>query len=75
MSLEANLGWGWGLLVDPILFFVPLSRRSPDMTEILLTGTSSLTQSINLRYTCTRKFDILLCTVSLKKLEDSKYRE
>ena len=32
-----------GLLVYPIfLFALPLSGRSPDMTEILLTGTLSL---------------------------------
>ena len=32
-SLEANLSLGQGLLVYPILlFFVPPSRRSPDMT-------------------------------------------
>ena len=42
-SLEANLGWGKGLLVYPILLFsLPLSGRSSGMTEILLTGTLSL---------------------------------
>ena len=43
-SLEANLGGGraWGLLVYPILFSLPLSGRSPSMTETLLTGTLSL---------------------------------
>ena len=31
-SLEANLGWGRGVLVFPILlFFLPLSGRSPNM--------------------------------------------
>ena len=45
-SLEAN--WG-GLLVYPILFFsLPLSGRSPDMTEILWTGTFKYFNSINL---------------------------
>ena len=50
-SFKANLGWGWGLLVYPILLFsLPLSGRSPDMTEILLTGTlSKLTQLINIQ--------------------------
>ena len=39
-SLEANLDLG--LLVYHIhLFSLPLSGRSPDVTEILLTGTSS----------------------------------
>ena len=39
-SFEANLGLG--LLVYHILLFsLPLSGRSPDMTEILLTGTLS----------------------------------
>ena len=42
-SLEANLGGGWGLLVYPILlFYLPLSGRSPNMTEILFTGSLSL---------------------------------
>ena len=37
--LEANLSMGQGLLVYPILlFFLPPSRRSPDMTGVLLTG-------------------------------------
>ena len=39
-SLDANFGGGLGLLVYPILIFSRhLSGRSPDMTEILLTGT------------------------------------
>ena len=50
-SLEANLGVGPGLLVYPnFLFSLPLSGRSPDVTEIMLTGTFSLNsikQSIN----------------------------
>ena len=38
-SLAANLSLGQGLLVYPILlFFLPPSRRSPDMTEIFLSG-------------------------------------
>ena len=36
-SLEVNLGGGWGLLVYLIL--LSLSWRSPDMTEVSLTGT------------------------------------
>ena len=41
-SLEANLDGIWGLL-DPILLFpLPLSGRSLDMTEILLTWALSL---------------------------------
>ena len=42
--------WGsWCFLVNPILpFFLPLSVRSPDMTEILLNWTSSV-NSINQR--------------------------
>ena len=46
-ALEANLGLGQGLLVYPILIFLPLSWRSPGMTEILLIGTLNLNQSIN----------------------------
>ena len=39
-SLKANLVGSWGLLVYSILlFYLPLSGRSLDMTEILLTGT------------------------------------
>ena len=39
--------WKSGLLVYPILLFsLPLFGRSPDMTEILLTETLSLNQSI-----------------------------
>ena len=50
-SLKAIFGWGWGLLVYPILLFsLPLSGRCPDMTEILLTWTLSLNQSINAEY-------------------------
>ena len=46
-SLETNLGEGWGLLVYPNLpFCLPLSGRSPDITEMLLTGSLSL-NSIN----------------------------
>ena len=46
-SLEAIFYVGWALLVYPILVFsLPLSGRSLDMTEILLTGTLSLS-SIN----------------------------
>ena len=42
-SLEANFVGGLGLLFKPILdFSLPLSGRSPYMTEILLTGTLSL---------------------------------
>ena len=42
-SLTANVGLNQGLLVYPIpLFFLPLSRRSPDMTRILLTGMLNL---------------------------------
>ena len=42
-SLEANFGGGLGLLFYPIFpDFLPLSRRSSDMTEILLTGPLSL---------------------------------
>ena len=37
-SLEVFLGGGWGLLVYPILiFYLPLSGRSPGMTELFLT--------------------------------------
>ena len=42
-SRAANLSLGQGLLVYPILrFFLSPSRRSPDMTGILLTGTLNL---------------------------------
>ena len=42
-SLAANLNLGQGLLVYHILcFFLPLFRRSPDMTVILLTGMLNL---------------------------------
>ena len=42
-SFETNLGGDSVLLVYPIpLSSLPLSGRSPDMTEILLTGTLSL---------------------------------
>ena len=44
-SLEVNLGGGWGQTFSlPFLFSQPLSGRSPDMTEILLTGTLPLIQ-------------------------------
>ena len=38
-SLDANLSGGWGLLVYLILFTLSLPERSPNMTDILLTGT------------------------------------
>ena len=42
-SLGANLRLGQGLIVYPILlFFLPFSRRSPDMTGIVLTGMLNL---------------------------------
>ena len=46
--LEANLGGGWSILVNPILLFSLLfSERSAHMIEIaiyrVLTGTSTLT--------------------------------
>ena len=49
-SHEANLGLNGGHLVYHILwFFLPLSVRSPDMTEILLIGMliNSINQPIN----------------------------
>ena len=47
MMRGGKFGGGWGLLVYPILlFYLPLSGSSPDMTVILLTGTLSL-NSIN----------------------------
>ena len=46
-SIVANLGGSWGILVYPtLLFSLPLSGRSLNMTEILLIGTLSL-NSIN----------------------------
>ena len=41
---EANFGWEWGLLLNPLLLSLPPSGRSPesDITEILLTGTLNL---------------------------------
>ena len=45
VSHEANSGVSWSLLFYPILLF-SLPWRSPDMTEILLTGILSL-NSIN----------------------------
>ena len=42
-SFVANLILGLGLKVYPsLLFFLPPSRRSPKMTEILLTGLLNL---------------------------------
>ena len=42
-SFETNLDGGWGLLVYPILLCsLPRSEKSPDMTEILLTGTQPI---------------------------------
>ena len=42
-SLEANFGGGWGLFVYHILLFSrPLTGRSRDISEILLTGTLDL---------------------------------
>ena len=46
-SLAAKICLGQSILVGPILlFFLPASRRGPDMTGILLTGMLSL-NSIN----------------------------
>ena len=46
-SLETNLGWNYGLFSPShSTYFLPLSGRSPNMTEILLTGTLSL-NSVN----------------------------
>ena len=43
IKFAANLSLGQGLLVYLILlFFLPPSRRSPDMTGILLTGMLNL---------------------------------
>ena len=51
-SLEENLGGELGRLVYPIpLFSLPISGRSPDMIEILLTGTLNL-NVINWWKTC-----------------------
>ena len=54
-SLEANLCLGQGLLVNPILlFFLPPSERSHDMTEILLNlmlNLNSINQSIQINIT------------------------
>ena len=48
---------GWGLLVYPIpLLSLPLSGRSHDMTEILLSGTLSLT-SIKSFKTCADQWE------------------
>ena len=69
-SLEANLGGGWGLFVYPILLFsLLLSGRSPNMTEILLTGTlslNSISQSINqyLNYLPTGKLCKLFLSIA-----------
>ena len=42
-SLDTNLGGGWGLFSLSYSFVsTSVSGRSPDMTEILLTGTLSL---------------------------------
>ena len=41
-SLAANLSLGQVLLIYPLLFFLPPSRGSPDMTGILLTGMLNL---------------------------------
>ena len=49
--MKGKFAWGWGVLVYPILLcYLPLSGRSPAMTEILLTGTLSLNsmKSINI---------------------------
>ena len=52
-SLEANLGGDQGLLIYPILLFsLPLSRWSNNMTETLLTGTLRLDLILSLFFYC-----------------------
>ena len=66
-SLEANLGWGQGLLVFTILLFLSPSGRSPGMTDILLTGIKTLlnNQSIKKKYYNNLKFPYLCISAKL----------
>ena len=69
-SFETNLGGGWGLLVYPILLFsLPLSGRSPDMTEILLTGT----QRIKTYRMPTKLNNFMFKCVYLRRSSDKAY--